>query len=187
MNNYPNYPAGVTGAEPEIIGQPADDHPPEKCERCIDTHEGYCKELNEFLCHDCFALEFQSAIETAIAEHTDDTDKIDAAFENASIRTDSDGVFSSVDFDVKGESHEVSIKALWEERHDKHFESLVEYEDSSIPGQIMASVCIDRETFCGFGAGCKEAKLDIITRNREINNARGAILDRMEKSKEMTQ
>ena len=112
-----NYPPNVTGSEPEITGDNLTDNDtqPALCERCTCHQEGYCEQLDEFLCQECIALHLEIDIETEIAEHTDDVAVSEKAFEDAMFRTDEDNVYSSVDYDVDVMSYSVTVDELFKQ------------------------------------------------------------------------
>ena len=130
---------------------------PEKCERCTREQEGYCEQLQEFLCQECLVLELQSAIETAIAERIDDVAAIEKAFEDAAFRTDSDEVYTSVDFDIDGVSHSVALDELF-----GAYKGVIVKYGAFIGEQYHARVTVDGVSMSGFGATRQEARENIV-------------------------
>jgi hypothetical protein len=191
MSDHDRHVTGNYGAD-HPSNAPGADQPTEKCERCVNQQEGYCQELNEFLCSECLCIGFQTQIEEAISEHTDDNDAIDKAFENASVRTDADNVFTSVDFDLNNgfDYGSITVEELYkdkqranemaEQRALRLAMPEVRYDPTDF-GMINANVHFEGETFCGFGKSKKEAVANIIPR------ARRTIADREDALKNLTE
>ena len=74
------------------------------CKRCTLNSEGYCDELDEWLCDECMVLAFADQIQKHIGSHTDDVEVIERVFEQVIPRTNGEEMFISFDYDLNGES-----------------------------------------------------------------------------------
>ena len=85
---------------------------PRYCERCVCAHDGYCKQLGQWLCEECACLAFEAEITERIGQYSDDAVLIDCAFAASTPRTNSEGLYTSVDFEIACDPHSVSFDEL---------------------------------------------------------------------------
>ena len=112
MSDRDNHATGHNGLDHPDNNPNGKPEQREDCERCICDQDGYSEQLGQFLCVDCLVLAYSKALLALIGAHTDDAGELEDIFAMATPRTDDDGNYTSVDFDVFGESHSVKISEI---------------------------------------------------------------------------
>ena len=86
MTDHDRHVTGNYGEE-HPDNSTAEDEAPDKCNRCTCDQEGYCKQLDEWLCEECLLLTFSNDISDKIAWDCGEAEDIDEILWDATVHT----------------------------------------------------------------------------------------------------